>query len=112
MDGLVLTGFAGVVVLRDVTLRELSMEEVAIVGLDLAKSVFQVWDVEAGSKKQWELLQLLHPANMSSPRGKFASGPSSKSAHAPASKSKSAPAPSWWMRLLRPGPSDAATRTS
>ena len=46
VDDLHLTGFAGVAS-RDVTLREQNMQEVAVVGLDLAKNVFQVHGVAA-----------------------------------------------------------------
>jgi len=46
VDDLHLTGFAGVAS-RDVTLREREMQEVAVVGLDLAKNVFQVHGVAA-----------------------------------------------------------------
>ena len=47
MDDLHLTGFAGVAS-RDVTLRERKMQEVAVVGLDLAKNEFQVHGGVAG----------------------------------------------------------------
>jgi transposase len=47
VDDLHLTGLAGVAS-RDVTSRERKMEEVAVVGLDLAKTVFQVHGVGAG----------------------------------------------------------------